>query len=76
MGNGKLTNKDIFLKLLDVVEKNHESQKASAKAMESLATEMAHIRELLKSKLWWLVGALLIALLAAVGIKAAIPGVI
>ena len=72
MTNG-LTDREIFDKLLSVVEKNHEAQEATVQVLQGLKDEMDELRKLLQSKLWYLIFILIAALLAAVGIKLAFP---
>jgi len=70
-----ISNRELFQKLMDVVEKNHEAQKATVEALKKIEEQLGTIRSLLESRMWVLLIVLVTALLAAVGIKLAWPTV-
>ena len=78
-GNG-ITNRELFQKLLSIVETNHKVQEAQAQAtlvleskITTLTVEVKALRALLEAKFWQIITLLIIALAAVVGIKLLIP---
>jgi len=69
----QLTNRELFQKLIDVVEKNHDAQAATVKVLQAQSIEMAEMRKLLSNKLWMLLVTLIAALAGTVGIKLVFP---
>lgn len=74
MGNGQITTRELFQKLLDVVEGNHKVQEAHTAALVMVHKQLIAIEDLLSSRMWTLLIVLIGALCAAVGIKLAFPG--
>lgn len=79
-----LTNREIFQKLLDVVAKNHEVQKAASTAILAVREEIKALKEAIKAlgethkeavdtKLWKVIYTLLGIILGLVGVKLAFP---
>ena len=73
MPPNNITNRELFQKLLDVVEKSHIAQSSTVQVLQALKSELEECRKLLQSKLWTLLIVLIAALCAAVGIKLAFP---
>ena len=69
----QLTNREIFQKLLDVVNANHKVQQETVTALSALKDRMDDLNKILQNKLWTLLLALIAALCAAVGIKLIFP---
>lgn len=68
-----ISNRELFKELMDVVKASSDAGEKYVEVLKGMDGRLSRIEDLLVSHMWRIIIALIVALLAAVGIKLAIP---
>ena len=79
-GTDSLTSRELFTKLLETMDKNQQFQSTIVQALQNtsgkldaLSEQIETLRESLNNKIWLLIAFLIVAIVALVGVKLALP---